>query len=293
MTDSDGRYEANGLSDGTYTLTVNADGSRAKRTVEVSGDTAFDVLLGAGRVSGVVVDDETGDPLDGANVQADSGKEDGVHRIPGALTDSSGAYEIVDLPSGEYRVTAARSSYASRTEGVTVGEDGARLDLRLRKGGGLPLHAFDAIAGLPLRSVDALAFASDGTLAFHGGVSLDETGRGEVPSLSGGTFALRLFANGYAPRALVASSPGPPVEAALSPGGLVEVRGPEPLSGQVLGADGGLYLSSPWQLDGRLAVRAPLTVWDHFAPGAYRFVAGERSWNFTVEEGKTTTLELK
>ncbi|HEX4439262.1 MAG TPA: hypothetical protein VH854_04275, partial [Thermoanaerobaculia bacterium] len=64
-------------------------------------------------------------------------------------------------------------------------------------------------------------------------------------------------------------------------------------SGQVVAADGGPYLASPWQLDGRLDVRPPLTVWDHFAPGAYRFVAAERSWSFTVEEGKTTTLELK
>jgi hypothetical protein len=293
MTDSDGRYAAEGIPDGAYKVFVRAEGMRATRMAEVSGDTELDVIIGGARLSGTVVDEESGEPLDGVAVQADDGTLQRTLGLPGGRTDSLGAYEIVNLDPGDYRVTASRSGYTSKTLTVQVGEDGAAADLRLRKGRGLAIHAYDGITALPVHGVDVVAFGADGALAHHGAVPLDAEGRGEIGSLSNGTYAVRLYSVGYAPRALVVSVPGPPIEAPLTPGGRLEVRSETPASGRALDPSGGVYLSSAFFLDGVLNVAPPVTVWDHFTPGAYRFVAGERSWSFTVEEGKTTVLELK
>jgi hypothetical protein len=54
---------------------------------------------------------------------------------------------------------------------------------------------------------------------------------------------------------------------------------------------------SQWRLDGRVAAAPPVSSWEHIAPGSYQlFVSGpsgERSYAFSVTEGRTTTVEVK
>ena len=294
LTESDGRYAAEGLPDGDYRVSVRGPGASAVRSVTVAGDTTFDVVLGNATLSGFVKDDETGEPLAGATVQAESGQEDRASGIRDARSDSRGFYEIRGLEEGAYQVTGSQPGYAGKTLPLEVSEEPKSLDIALRRGEGAPVHAFDGLTARPLGGINVLAFSASGATAFRGTVTLDPTGRGEIPSLAVGRYAVYVFAQNYAPQFVTVGVPAARLELPLTPGGRVEVRSDAATSGRIFEASGALYLRFPWgRLDGVTEAAAPLAVWDNFTPGAYRFVVGETSFPFTVEEGKTTVLELR
>jgi protocatechuate 3,4-dioxygenase beta subunit len=302
QTDEGGIYEIEGLGDGTYEISVSSITSEAisyRKVFEISGDTTGDIELPAAALSGVVTDAATGTPLDGAQVQAETGEETQAFAVKRTGTDSTGAYTIRDVDPGSYRVTARKEGYRLKTQSASVGADAATLDFALEKGSGLPIRVGDGQTGIPLAGVQALAIAADGTVAFQGRVSLDAGGSGEVPSLADGRYAIYFFSDGYAPRSLPAVDvPQPaPVSIAMTPGGNVEARGAVAVTGRIVDASGATYLLSPYRLDGVATVTLPVTVWQHLAPGSYTFVVtstgGNAPYPFTVAEGQTTQLVIK
>jgi protocatechuate 3,4-dioxygenase beta subunit len=302
QTDDGGRYDIEGLADGTYEVSVSSVMGVSvsyRKTFEVSGDTSGDIELPGAALSGVVTDAATGMPLDGADVQAETGEETQSFAVKRTGTDSSGAYSIIDVDPGKYRVTARKSGYRLKTQTATVGSDAASLDFALAKGSGLSIRVGDGQTGIPLAGVQALAFASDGTVAFQGRVSLDASGAGEVPSLADGRYALYLFSDGYAPRSLPAVDvPQPaPVSIAMTPGGSVEARAAVGVTGRIVDASGATYLLNAYRLDGAATATPPVTVWQHLAPGSYTFVVtstgGSVPYPFNVAEGQTTQLLIK
>jgi hypothetical protein len=56
-------------------------------------------------------------------------------------------------------------------------------------------------------------------------------------------------------------------------------------------------MSSWWGLDGRVTAAPPATIWEHIAPGSYALItsgpSGDKSYPFSVTEGRTTTVEVK
>jgi len=73
-----------------------------------------------GKVTGVVRDEQSGQPIEGVAVQT-------VGTGAGAFTNASGRYFILSVPPGTYIVTARRLGYQSReTRGVQVGVDETR-----------------------------------------------------------------------------------------------------------------------------------------------------------------------
>jgi protocatechuate 3,4-dioxygenase beta subunit len=298
QTDDSGRYALEGLSDGPYRVSVDGPGVSYTKTLDVSGDTQGDLTLPATTLSGVVTDESSGQPLEGADVQAETGEETQAFAVKRSATDSNGNYSIADMDAGTYRVTARLTGYRLKTQSATVGTDPATLDFALAKGSGLSIRVSDGQTGIPLSSVQVLAFTSDGTVAFQGRVTLDATGAGEVPSLSDGTYAIYAFSDGYATRSLpTVNVPSPALAIAMTPGGRVEVRASAPLSGRLLDASGSIVLLTPWRLDGSLSATPPVTVWEHLAPGAYRLMVsdggGESAHPFNVTEGQTTQLEIR
>ena len=70
-----------------------------------------------GKISGTVIDAETGDPLAGTNVLV-------VGTSLGASTDANGKFNILRVPVGTYSVKAAFIGYADLTyENIKVSSD--------------------------------------------------------------------------------------------------------------------------------------------------------------------------
>ncbi len=113
FTFGDGRYRFSELRQGTYSITVNAEGYLTFfSTVQVwSGQTtglniALTPLEAGGRIQGTVIDYQTGLGVEGARIDVEPGE-----RV--AYTDSSGRYIISMLEPGTYTMTVSHSDYFS------------------------------------------------------------------------------------------------------------------------------------------------------------------------------------
>lgn len=294
QTDDNGSYNLQGLNDGNFQLVVGGQGVSYRRVVTVSGATTQDVQISTAGITGTVVEDGSGTPLEGAVVQVETGKETSTLAMKSASTDSSGNYSIDGVDPGTYQVTARKSGYQLKTQTATVSTDPAQANFSLTKGSGITIQVTDGMTGYPLHGVTAVAFGGNGTVAFQGSVSLDSSGKGEISSLSSGRYSIYVFSDGYAPRCLPAvDAPSPGVSVIMTPGGSVEVHSAVSGAGRILDGNGMPYLTGPFRLDGSVNVMAPVAMWQHLAPGGYTLVlAGKAPFPFTVGEGQTTRITL-
>lgn len=299
QTDDNGSYSLQGLNDGTFQLALAGSGVSYRTTVAVSGATTQDVQIPTAGITGTVVEDGTGTPLESAVIQVETGQETSAVAMKSATTDSSGNYSIDGVDSGTYQVTARKSGYQLKTQTATVGSsEPAQANFSLTKGAGITIQVSDGQTGQPLHGVTAIAFGGNGGVAFQGSVSLDSTGRGEIASLSSGRYSIYIFSDGYAPHCLPAvDAPSPAVSVAMTPGGSVEFHTSASGAGRITDGSGMPYLMSPYRLDGAVNVVAPVGSWQHVSPGSYSLVvsgvSGPQSYTFTVAEGQTTRLDLK
>ncbi len=294
-TDENGQYAIEGLADGNYQVLLSGG---YRRNFTVSGDTNGDIALPSVSIFGVVTEAGSNDPIDRANVQAESGSETSAFTMKRTVTDSRGFYSIDDLDSASYQVTARREGYELKTQPASVGASSVELNFQLARGAGLAVRAVDGLTGLPLRDLRVLAYSSNRTVAFSGGISLDAEGRGEISSLGPGLYALYVFSGGYAPRSFPSVQvPSPALFVPMTPGGRLEVRTETAVSGRIVVGGGATYLFDAWRLDGRVTIGPPATVWDNIAPGSYALItsgpSGEKSYAFSVTEGHTTTVEVR
>jgi len=299
QTDEDGRYAIEGLTDGNYQVSVYGQGVSYRRLLAVSGETAGDIALPRMTISGVVTDSGSNEPIQGASVQAEAGRETSAFTMRRAVTDSRGSYSLDDVDSGNYQVTARKEGYQLKTQPVAVGSSSVELNLSLARGSGLAIRAADGLTGVPLVSLYALAYSETGAVVFSGGVSLDSEGKGEISSLAPGRYALYVFSQGYAARSFpILQVPAPTLAVGMTPGGRVEVRTDVPITGRLVEASGTPYLLSPGsRLDARVSAGPPAASWYHVAPGSYRLIvsgsSGEQSYPFTVVEGGSTRVEVR
>ncbi|HEY6064571.1 MAG TPA: carboxypeptidase regulatory-like domain-containing protein, partial [Thermoanaerobaculia bacterium] len=298
QTDEDGRYELEGLSDGSYQVSVSGQSVTYRRTFTVSGDTNGDIALPAISVSGIVTEAGSNEPLEGASIQADAGTSSSAFPIKRSITDSRGFYSIDDVDPGNYQVTARKDGYQGKTQPLSVGSASVELNIGLARGSGLAIRAVDGLTGMPLHALMAVAYSDSGAVAFSGFVSLDSEGKGEIASLAPGRYSLYLASDGYATRSFPAIVvPSPTLAVPLTPGGRLEIRTPSPVSARIVDSSGSAYLFFPFRRDGRLPIPAPVAAWDHVAPGSYQLVVsgagGESSYPFNVAEGTTTTVQIR
>ncbi len=299
QTDEDGRYALEGLNDGKYQVFLSGQGVSYRKTLTVSGDTPGDIQLPAISVTGAVTDAGSGEPVEGVTVQGQIGRETAGFGMKQGVTDSVGHYFIDDVDPGSYQVTARKSGYQLKTQNLTVGSDSTELNFALQPGEGVTIRVIDGLTGLPLKGVLVTAFRADGTLALPASpVNLDSTGKGEISSLGPGRYSLYVFSDGYAQSVIPAVDvPAPMIPLRMTPGGRVDIRTDTPFTARIVDASGANYLMSPWRSDGRISLSPPLWSWDHFAPGQYRLIVtgsgGEKTYPFKVEEGRTTTVEVK
>ncbi|XIG94681.1 hypothetical protein C1N86_27650 (plasmid) [Priestia aryabhattai] len=107
-TDAKGNFIINGLPAGTYTVLVTADGfeSETQQVTVVAGETVsvppFNLtsISNAGSITGRVIDQEAGKPIQRARVVVLKGKD----VVAVGYTDAKGNFIINGLPAGTYTV---------------------------------------------------------------------------------------------------------------------------------------------------------------------------------------------
>ena len=112
-TGSDGRYLLS-VPPGTYTLTISKQGYVTIVITPVTvdpGDTyTADVTVSTGIITGVVTDEETEDPIEGATITADGATD---------TTGPDGIY-MLNVEPGTYTLTVTSKGYKKKTSSVTV-----------------------------------------------------------------------------------------------------------------------------------------------------------------------------
>jgi protocatechuate 3,4-dioxygenase beta subunit len=301
-TSASGTYRLEGLSEGTYNVTVSAPGGPGAaprpQSITINGDATLDLVIPFARLGGVVIDATTHQPLADVVVQATA--RTATRGPRGATTDSNGRFSLEDLEASPYTLVARKSGYQVETREVTPAESGGDdLVVELTRGTGIAIEVRDASFGVPLRSVLARATDGAGATVFAGMVALDSDGRGEIPSLPPGGYALAVYASGYAPAALAVTTPAPAVLLPLTVGGGIEIHaGPITLAhgsarAQILTSGGQPYPFSFGSPEGRLTLTVPIRRLENLAPGAYVLqVEGAEPRPFEVRADTLTTVVL-
>jgi hypothetical protein len=301
QTDDNGQYTLDGLTDGDYAVIVTGQGVAYRKTFTVSGDTAGDILLPPIQLTGSVTELGSGEPLDGATIQAQLQTSDstggGRFSMKMGTGDSTGRFTIDDVDPGIYQVTARRDGYQAKVQTITVGSDSQSVDFGLQRGEGISVRIADGITGLPLKGVIVSAVDGGGGVGYQGTITLDSSGKGEINSLAPGRYAVHFFADGYASRTSVMDAPSPLTPVVLTPGGRVDVATALPLSGRIVDSSGLPYPLNAFRSDGRVSGSPPVVSWEHVAPGSYQLLVGpmgaEVPFPFAVVEGQTTSVIVK
>ena len=186
MTASDGTYTINGLSTGTYHITVKADESgmnyaSEEKSVSVTAGQPTNGVNFALTIGGSISGTVTYDGSSVANVRVECWKREGMGRGD-AMTASDGTYTITGLSSGVYEleVRSDEENYASDHKTVTVvaGENTPNVNFVLSTGAsisGAVTYAGNPVANMRVEAWndqgsgwgDSMT-ASDGTYTING-----------------------------------------------------------------------------------------------------------------------------
>lgn len=241
QTDADGRFELNGLDDGSYTVNAGqawGGGSDYRPVVltEVApGTTDLRITLLPGlAISGVLLD-EQGDPVANRMLLAratDPQRDGNWHQT---TTDAKGAFRFGGLSDGDYAITSQQGWGGNQGTGVVEG--GSKIaagstNLRLVFGKGVTITGRVVAAdGSPVTSGGVNAYQPQGG-NHNSSAQLDQNGEFEISGLADGvTYHLNVWAQGFQQRQMEG------VEAGATGVEIVLERGLQ-VTGRVLDADG-------------------------------------------------------
>jgi hypothetical protein len=217
--DANGRYEIDGIDDGSYVVTVlDRTNVPYTTTYQVSGSSTFDIDIHGATVSGRVIDASSGAAIANAAVEL-RGKETTAPDLRSTLSDPAGGFSFDQVPAGSYEAKVQKSSYGAASVPVAVGENGAPwIEVKLTPSSGLRLRAVDARDGRPLTAwVHAESSSGEG----YDGTVAASTEPASI-ALAAGSYRLTAGASGYAPVSLTVVAPGEQM-VALTPGGTIVV----------------------------------------------------------------------
>ena len=300
-TDSDGNYEAQGLSDATYDVQVvdlSGGGTPYRTSFDVHGEGTLNIDIKSATVRGRVLDASTGQPIGDAAVQI-RGTAEGTLRGPLRTlpSDTSGAFIIDSVPPGTYNVSAEKEGYGTKLVEVNVGDSGADVELKLAPTAGVKLRVVDGRDG---RQISALVRVTDmaNSVVYESPYRFT-AGGADVLSLplDAGTYRAIVAAQGYATQNVMISSPSTQT-VAMTPGGSIAVKsaGSTMRRARLLGPDGREYLrafSPPFNVDPSPGT----TIFDNIAPGTYtlQIMNGDAvtaSTQVTVIEGQVAQVSI-
>ncbi len=185
-TDATGAYAFPVVAAGTHTLTVTApDFARQSRSVAVASGPAttsdFELAL-AGTLQGTITAEETGLPIEGANVEYPGGA---------VVTDANGQYVIADIAEGPQLVRATAVAFEGHEESVTIIAGGTTiLDFDLHPG-----HTVIEGEVLNADTLEPIPFA---TVSYAGGtLTTDAFGFFFFDNVEEGTYLVTASADGF------------------------------------------------------------------------------------------------
>jgi protocatechuate 3,4-dioxygenase beta subunit len=224
VTDEVGAYEIRGLPAGTYTFRVGDfgaenQGARFEIDVPEAAEATVDLVLPRARISGRVVEEETGKPVRGVEVSlANLDRSDGLlsgflgeamrERQAAARSDAEGSFRFDRVTPGRYRLTARVNSFRSSEEvalapaaldevAVGDGEDLTGVELRMKAGASLRGKVTDA-SGRPVPLASATLVPEGGEVRLFPDAVTDREGAFRASGLAPGRYRVVLEAEGFA-----------------------------------------------------------------------------------------------
>ncbi len=193
-TSSRGEYVIEDLATGEYNVWI---GAYRSRSVQLSGDTVFDIDVPLAHLAGRVLEEGGKAPVVEADVDIWPAQPSSSRIRLHDSSDHFGQFALAGLEPGEFMLTAYKPGYEMFRERISYGSPIADLTIRLRQGKGVEIRAHEAGSGKPLQSVYAIEMIGDrngSRLQLH----LDENGIGYIPSaLAGSSISFSAF--GYVP----------------------------------------------------------------------------------------------
>lgn len=323
----DGRFAADGLQEGPYTITAVAKGYVEGTTRDVlAGDTEVVVALNASAVlRGRVVAQETGEPVGGAWVLYRGGARRAtgnpwmqmMQGDPKVLTGADGTFEISGVEGATFTLYARRKDYAD-SEKVKVpcesGEVKEGIQLALPVGVTLAGRVVAKGTGEPVAGAlvfvprDNNPFATFSPQDFAGGggrtappnsisAQTGDDGTFQLTGLSAGRVTLHARAQAHCDGQSGADVPGPELVVELGRGGTVRGRATDeqgrPRSGMRVMLQRGMLPTGMVSTDG-----SGEFVIEHVTPGSYNcmLMGGESLMpemkSATVREGEETVVDF-
>lgn len=215
-TDSSGDYSITGLSNGGYKVRFsnseylerwsgNKERAREAEIVQVSApDTATGVdvaMVKGGVIDGTVSDRASGQPL--PHVQVAVVRVNSGENVDYAVTDGSGKYRSVGLPSGDYSVRFMAFGYAPRwfdgksnassatAVTVTAPETSSGVDAALDRGGSVSGTIYDRSTGVGIAN-SQLTLLDPMTGDFVGYAYSNASGVYTISDLPSGSYRLKI-----------------------------------------------------------------------------------------------------
>lgn len=231
-TDSEGRFELEGLQPGHHVLTVGEtlSGVSHREELELAGDRDVVVRVESARVAGTVLDATDLTPISGASVRLEPLEDRpelmGMSVQASATTDSAGSFHFSQASAGSYRVVAQRDGYAPGETPITVidGLDQEAVEIRLEPTEGLRVIV-RLPSGQPAGDVFAAVVDAAGRPLINGIYSSGP--EGFVLSVGPGSWEVLVAASGTAVSSVPVTVPAEPLRVVLEEQALLEIRIPE------------------------------------------------------------------
>ncbi len=197
--DEQGEFEISHLSPGAYTMTVRADSfeSRIMKNIVVKdSDVTRGILVmlaPEASISGLILDKQTGEPIEGARVSMKGGIEGMMEEFKGnevIFSNEKGEYRFGRLSAGPARLIVTHGRYESQNLDEIVlseGENVENCDVYLSRGGTI----FGRVSGpgnIPLRG--ATVMASTPMASVMKSTRTDEEGNYELTGFPPGTYTV-------------------------------------------------------------------------------------------------------
>jgi hypothetical protein len=218
VTDSNGYYMIDSLTEGNYNVVAHARGYRSFRFPDtvavVAGQTTPNINFqliprnpppqNPAIISGVVIDSTTNEPIVGAVVMART------RRITQrAITGPDGSYTITNLRAGTYRVSAHKMGYRPQVYPdpviLTAGGSATGINFALVPASTPPPPGTGSISGIVINAVTQMPIANATVHAFSPGMHYGNMARTNadgtytIPNLRAGTYTVNACAMGHFP----------------------------------------------------------------------------------------------
>lgn len=296
--DAEGRYAADALSPGAYSVTVvSRTFGTYERTYDVIGDATLDIAVEGAVVRGSVRAEDSGAPIGRAAVFAERTDSPSANPRPRTMTSASGDFQFGPLAPGTYRVRFQARGYAEQVITIDVAAAPVQQDVQMRAADGIVVTAVDAATGARIPALLVIRDASDGVV-FEDSLPAD-VAEPRIP-LGAGTYAAMTYAKGYAPAATTLRAPGPAVSIAMSAGGTLIIDSPhaERRRGRILSLPANsVYRLNPYLRSADFALNPGANIYESVAPGEYVLLVSDPKGafrppvRFTITRGQTTTVQ--